>query len=137
MQEEQVAAGSFDAMAFAPVSDTTVVEIYDPRSKKNTGIKITVYGRDSETYKSVQRRQQNRRFKTLGRARGLQLTAEEVEGEALELLVACTKDWENLDWEGQPLTFNATNCRMVYDKIAVIREQVEDGINERGNFQKG
>lgn len=137
----------FDAASLAPSTDAVEVEIYNPRTKSGTGIYVTVLGKDSDVYRDTQRAQQNRRFKHLGRSRagGLQLTAEEIENEALELLVTCTKSWRSVDdgksspvveLSGKALEYSPANVRALYTEVPVIREQVDDAIHDRSTFMK-
>lgn len=133
----------FDLASLAPASDTTEIEIIEPQSKQGTGIYITVFGKDSDTYKSLVRRQVNKRMRSMQRGgfRGAQITAEENENEALDLLAGCTKSWregdsERVSFGGQELECNAQNARAVYAKIPVVYEQVDDAIHDRQSFMK-
>lgn len=126
--------GSFDVTSLAPTSDTAEVTIFDPRTRKDTDIVITVCGRDSARYKEVIRRQLNRRTKHLGRRLALTLSAEEVEQEALDLLVECTVSWRNVVMNGSELTCTPANVRLLYQTVPIIREQVDEAIADRTLF---
>jgi hypothetical protein len=135
---DHVNGASFDAAAFELADDATAeVEIFDPRSKTGTGIFISLLSKDSEKARALTRSQLNRRFKVAGRTRGgLSLTAEELEAESMDLLIACTKDWRGMNWNGEPMKCTADNVRMVYTKSPIIREQVDDAINDRALFTR-
>lgn len=126
-----------DAADLMPDTDETEIEIINPRSKKGTGIFITVASRDSDIYRGVQRKQGDNRLKSIGRRTGSSnITSEEIEEEAMQLLIACTRGWRNMRLNGQELTFSTGNVRVVYDKVPTIKEQVDDAIHDRGNFKK-
>lgn len=126
----------FDLADLTPAADTVEVEVFDPRTRRGTGIFITVASKDSDRYKKKLREQINRRFKQMGRRIAVQMTAEENEAEALELLVHVTTGWRNVTYKGVALDLNDANARMLYEQVPVIREQVEDAINDRGNFMR-
>lgn len=114
------------------------VAIYHPTTKADLGISITVHGADSDVFRKAQRAQQNRRLKNMARGRnGSKLTAEELETEGLDTLVACTKSWAGVVLQGKALDCEDENVRAVYVKFPWIREQVEDAIGDRANFIKG
>lgn len=132
MTEQQ----QFDLADLSPAADTVEVEVFDPRTRRGTGIFITVASKDSAVYKRKLREQINRRFKQMGRRIAVQMTAEENEAEALELLVAVTTAWRGVVFKGEALDLSEKNARMIYEQVPVIREQVEDAINDRGNFMR-
>jgi len=130
----------FDVGAMAPTSDTFEFEVFNPITKAGTDIWITIASRDSDEHKKITRTQMNRRFKQMGRRMSVQLTAEENEAEALEILVACTKSWRtgkepSIKLGGQILASgDAEAARTLYTKVPTIREQTEDNISDRSNF---
>lgn len=132
-----VAPAPFDASSLMPDTDSCEVQIKNLLTKKNTGIFITVLSKDSETYRDVQKAQANARFKQFGkRSNSASLTAEELEEESLQVLVACTRAWRNMVYNGQELDCSTGNVRTIYEKIPMIREQVDDAIHDRGNFKR-
>lgn len=121
------------------------IEIFHPKTNLSVGVTIVVCGADSETYKKIQRKQLNRRMERSARNRNrqLQLSAEELETEALDILVACTKDWSE---KGQPtIEFNPgellpctpENARRLYTEYEWIKEQIDQAIGDRTNFLQG
>lgn len=125
------------------------VELRHPKTNAPLGMRIFVAGVDSETYRSQIRRQQNRRMEQARRSRGLNISAEELENDALDLLVACTKGWEaDIEEHGEKKTvpalpmsdgllpFSPENVRKVYASpgLAWLREQVDTDMGDRGNF---
>lgn len=127
----------FDAASLMPDGDSAEIQIKNLLTKKNTGIFITVLSKDSETYRDIQKTQANARFKNFGRrTTSTSLTAEELEEESLQLLVACTKAWRGMVYHGEALDCTPENARMIYERIPMIREQVDDAIHDRGNFKR-
>lgn len=116
---------------------TTEIEIFDPNSKRGIGVFITLYSKDSGVARKIARKQQDRRLTQMKRGRGgISLTAEEIESEALDMLVGCTKTWRPMVRRGKPFDFSPENARDLYESSAVIREQVDDAINDRALFLK-
>lgn len=118
------------------------VEIRHPKTNLPLGITITVCGTDSDTYKKIQRKQLNRRLELSQRSRNnkLTLTAEELEAESLDVLVACIKSWsqenrpeiEFADGEWLPCT--PENIRRVLEELPWLKEQIDQEIGDRSNF---
>lgn len=123
------------------------IEIVHPLSKEPLGIFITVLGKHSSTFRELVRDRINKRVKeeSMASRRGKHLaprTAEEIERDALEMLVACTITWDSgegknyITFEGQQLEFNAGNALTVYSKLIWLREQVDEAIGDLENFIK-
>jgi len=127
------------------------VALRHPVTHVPLGVRIQVAGVDSDTYRSHIRRQQNRRMEQAKRSRGqISISAEELENDALDLLVACTKGWESdIEEHGEKKTVSAIPCgeqgllpctpenvRKVYANpgFAWLREQVDAEIGDRSNF---
>jgi len=108
------------------------LELEHPKTGQPLGIRIKLLGVDSDVYQKQVRKNNDRRFKK----RRFKLTADEVEAENVELLVAVTKEWENMIEHGQPVEFNAANVRRIYTdkKYSWIREQVDEFAGDRANF---
>ena len=130
--------------------DGVAVHLRHPKTNTPLGVRIFVAGVDSETYRSQIRRQQNRRMEQARRSRGLNISAEELENDALDLLVACTKGWEaDIEEHGEKKTVPAIpfgerglldctpeNVRAIYANpgFSWLREQVDAEIGDRSNF---
>lgn len=137
-ESTESAVKSFDAGSLEVADDASAeFEVYDPRAKGGTGIFITVLSKDSEKAKTITRSQLNRRFKVMGRSRaGVSLTAEELESESMDLLVACTLSWRGMKWNGEDLACSAQNARDIYTRSPIIRDQVDEAINDRSLFTR-
>jgi len=126
------------------------VALLHPKTNVPLGIRIRVCGVDSEIYRSQVRKQQNRRTEAARRARGrVTVSAEELESDALGILVACTLGWESdvkegdgiktvpgLPVGGELLEFTPENVRKIYANPGYgwLREQVDAEIGDRANF---
>lgn len=119
----------------------SVMEVRHPTTQAtltdDSGAPITIRlaGSDSDRAQRMQRANLNRRLKTGGR-RSAMVTAEELDVERLELLVACTLEWSGVALQGQEIECNAINARRVYSEVPWLREQAEDFVNDRANFLK-
>jgi hypothetical protein len=91
-----------------------------------------VVGIDSEQYRAAQRSAQNRR---LSKKTRMKITAEQLEHEVLESIVACTVGWSNnFEVDGAAMKFSAENAKTLYQRFPWLREQVQDFIEDRANF---
>jgi len=110
--------------------------VVHPVTNEETDAKIHLAGADSEAFRKVERRIKNSRFSKLlkGNKNKPNITAEELEENSLDLLVAVTLGWENVLSNGQPLEFNEANVRTLYEDCAWLREQVDEFIGDRTNF---
>lgn len=132
------------------------LSIVHPQSKAEVGIYIDLVGKDSEAYRALNRKLQNKRFVELRKSRTLTMTAEQNEEETIRLLAACVRTWRSREFEivdGKPVPterlnttfFNGTeylecnvkNVEWVLRNCPEVREQVEDFIQDRTNFLKG
>lgn len=97
---------------------------------------IRLAGMDSERFQRMQRANLNRRLKMGGRRGSANVTAEELDAERIENLVACTIDWSGIVLEGEALGCSAVSARRLYKAIPWLREQAEDFQSDRANFLK-
>lgn len=116
-----------------------------PGTGASVGIYITLLGRDSDTFRTIQAEHNRRRVARM--AKGgmfkIDLTPEEVDRDALDLLSSCTKSWRQVDdgaskdtltLEGDELECTKENAEKVYSRFHWIREQVDSGVTDRANF---
>lgn len=130
------------------------LQLAHPGSGELLGIFITVLGRDSAAFRTLQTEQNKRRIQRMTKGTGarMSLAAEEMEEEAVELLSACTRAWrqeekpvdeedavsskDTLTVEGKELPCTRANAADLYRKFTWIREQVDAGVTDRQNFIK-
>jgi hypothetical protein len=112
------------------------VIIKHPVTGKDTDNIISVIGIDSAAAQNCMDSQQSKRFEEMTAEGEAKYDPAKQRADVIELLVACTVGWKNLEWQGDTLTFNEANARMVYEKIPTIREQVNKAVGARKNFFK-
>lgn len=125
-------------------SDTAEIELNHPKTSAPLGIFITLYGKDSQKFKDVQRKQLNRRLELSQKSRNnkLTMTAEELEREQFDLLVACTKAWRTGDRQqieygvDEWLDCTPDNVRKIYETTGWLKEQIDQEIGDRSSFLK-
>jgi hypothetical protein len=127
-----------DASMFEVPEDATVeIEIYDAAGA-GTGIFVTVCAQDSDVATSLRRKLLDRRLGRMQRRGGKSaLKAEEIEAEAMEMRVACTKAWRDMKWKGEALDCTEDNKRMIYSRVPLIRNQVDEAMGDASLFMKG
>lgn len=108
----------------------------DPRGKP-TKAWIQLKGADSDTYQEAMREQLRRRSAAMNKARRLKMPdPEEIEGDALDLLIVSTIDWGSLELVGYKadIVCSVSAARELYQKRPDIKEQVDAFVTERSNF---
>lgn len=128
------------------------LELRHPTTRKPIGIFVGLLGKHGEVFRELVRERQNGAIKKRAAAERMGVepdlpTAEEIEAEALDLLVACSTGWRTvtkdakgeivsdtptLTFEGKALPFSVPNARLVYSRILWIRQQVDEGV---GNLE--
>lgn len=105
------------------------------RTADDKPITITLASADSERVRRVTRRATNRR---LQQARGgrATVTAEALEAEGLNALIAATIAWDGIALSDGPLALSDENARRVYTELPWLREQADTFIADRGNYSK-
>lgn len=123
------------------VPETTELHLVHPVTQEllyadadqKEAVVIVLYGQSSRKYRAAVSAMQNRALK-----RGKkQLTAEQMQDEGVELLVACSDKALNLELDGKPVD-NPEQFRKLYSdpKFSWVREQVDSALAEISNFLK-
>jgi hypothetical protein len=131
---------SLDALA-VDVSNAVPITILHPKTRqplrdaKGKEAFISVVSLDSPEVQKVQKAALNKRLKMRGR---VTMTADELEAERAEALVAATKDWYLVGLDGSPLDapLNDTTARTIYSdlRFSWIKEQVSEALDDRATF---
>lgn len=111
------------------------LQLSDIKTGKPAGVFITLLGSDSDEF--LKAKDDRSRFMADRLASGVkeELTREERDELACDLLARCTTGWRNLDGEdGTPLPFSKAEAKRVYLTYPAIREQVNVFIADRSNF---
>lgn len=99
-------------------------------------ISVMLAGEDSDRYRKADRRISNRRLATASTGRRVRATAEGIEADRLEVLVACTISWEGIGFDGGEKECTPESAREAYKKLPWLREQADAFIVDRANFLK-
>jgi hypothetical protein len=97
-----------------------------------TPVTITLAGTDSERFRRAERQALNRRLQ--GPRRNQNVTAEELEANGINGLVACTLAWSGIVLDGESLACTPDNARLVYKRLPWLREQANEFTGQRANF---
>lgn len=135
---------NLDALAL-DVSQTADVHLLHPttrqpiRDAEGNPAYVRVVSLDSPEVQAVQKAAINKRLNTRGRGK---MTADELEAERAETLVAATKGWYLLTLDGQPINvpYSPAVARNLYvdNRFSWIREQVNEAVEDRATFfQRG
>jgi hypothetical protein len=111
------------------------VTIRNPSTSEPIGLTITLRHSSSAEVKQVQRRITNDILKIRGK-----LTAEKVEANRLDVLVAATEGWTwegETTWHGEKPDATADNIRKIYKQAPWIKEQVDEALSDDAAFFRG
>lgn len=118
-------------------STNRVVPILNPATGEPTGLEWELAALDSDEAKAVTRRITDKRNKLA--ARGKVFTADEIDANETDLLVAVSKGWKwggSAAWHGEKPTFNAKNVKEVAAQPFIRSQLVEALDDTQGFFQK-
>jgi hypothetical protein len=96
-------------------------------------VTLTLAGADSQRARKAERFALNRRLRQ-GSRRGVGVTADELDDDALDLLSACTLAWSGFAVDGAELECNPENARRLYRQFPWLREQAQAFVDDRSNF---
>lgn len=129
-----------DLMNIGKTKETTDVTLYNPvnsevlTNEDGSEMTITVHGPYSKKYKSIAHAQQNRRLQKAQRTGGkLNLSAEEIEASALDLLIKCVDGW-NITLGGEKPDCTEAKVREVFEALPWVREQVDAALGDAQAF---
>jgi len=129
-----------DLMNIGTTKETTDVTLYNPINSEilvnddKSEMTITIHGPYSKKYKSISHAQQNRRLMKAQRTGGkLNLTAEELEASALDLLVKCVDGW-SITLGGEKPECKEAKVREVFEALPWVREQVDAALGDAQAF---
>lgn len=129
-----------DLLNIGKTKETTDVVIYNPVTSEilvnedGSEMTITVHGPYSKKYKAISHAQQNRRLQKAQRTGGrLNLSAEEIEAGAFDLLIKCVEGW-NLTIGGAKPECTEAKIREIFTELPWVREQVDAAIGDTQAF---
>ncbi len=131
---------SLDALAI-DVTQSVKVSLLNPKTRQpirdadGNEAYIELVSLDSPEVLAVQKVAKNKRLKARGR---VTMTADELDAELAETLIAATKSWNLISLDGKALNVELTpiTARTVYTdaRFAWIREQVSEALDDRATF---
>lgn len=113
--------------------DGVEVELVHPVTGAKLGAFVTLLGPDAEVVRERARANILKRRAELAKEGREGLTLRERDADRVELLVAATKAWRDVDLDG-PLEFSPANAHVLYTRFRWIAEQLEEVLQSRGNF---
>jgi len=123
--------------------DGKTLKIPDPKGELDdqgkpafVPITISLVRMDCREAVVFRQKQQNQKLGAASRKGRVKITAKEIEEDALDLAVMCTRAWTNFVIGDENLACNAGNVRKVYSdaKFSWILEQVTEFIGEESHF---
>lgn len=107
-------------------------------AKNGKPVTIIVLGPDSDVYRDISRTQVKKRLRQQADNKKIgDIDLEDIESEALAMMVSCTVGWKNvLDLEGKEIPFTAEGARSLYSNYPIVREQVDAFVVNRAHFIK-
>lgn len=124
------------------IKETTEIRLYHPRTGDDIPgpggkpLSVTVHGPYSAKYKAFTRKQQQARLQSVTRQNrnALNITAEEIERGAVDLIIACIESW-NISFEGDKvLPLNEANIREVFERHPWVRDQIDMAMGNAADF---
>jgi hypothetical protein len=129
-----------DLLNIGKTKETSDVVLYNPvnseilTNEDGSEMTITIHGPYSKRYKSISHAQQNRRLQKAQRTGGkLNLSAEEIESSALDLLVKCVDAW-TITLGGEQPACTEAKVREVFTDLPWVREQVDAALGDAQAF---
>ena len=94
---------------------------------------ITVYAPHSKEYKKIVHEQQDRRIKMMQKKAKTQISAQDIERDAVDLLAKVTADWD-ITYGGEKPKLTVTKAKEVFTEVFWIREQIEEALADSMDF---
>lgn len=110
------------------------IELKHPVTNAPIGVFITVVGTDSDIYQKNATTNRNKRLQALTNRKKLDMSAEDLDAEGMDMLVSCTTGCRNLVDNGVEVKYSPSAIREIYIKYAWIKDQVDVQIADRSNF---
>ena len=130
-----------DIANFVPTTDTVVIEIKDPTTNEvmtnedGSPMTITMHLPHSKVSKDVRHELTNRRIARSSQKNKQLITSQEIEAEAVEILVKVTADWD-ITYKGEKPKFSPSLAEEIYTVAPFIADQLDRGVEEAKVFTK-
>ena len=101
-----------------------------PTTGEDLGIKITLIGTDSKTFRDISKSRATASLKKKSR----EIDLDQNEQDSIELLARCTKGWSGITENGKDIPFGHENAVELYTKYLWLREQIDRFMADRSTF---
>ena len=131
-----------DLKDFAPKSDTVEVTVKHPvngeplTNKDGSDMVIILHALHSKVYKEAMYEQTNKRLKAAQSSGDINLTAQELEQDILELMSKVTKSWD-ITYDGKQPKLTVAKAKAIYEELFWLKPQLEEALNNSQAFMNG
>jgi len=128
-----------DLMNLKPTSDTVEVILKHPNTldpllnDDGSEMTVTLHASHSKEYKKIVHEQQDRRIKMMQKKAKSQISAQDIERDATDLLAKVTAAWD-ITYGGEKPKLTVTKAKEVFTEVFWIREQIEEAFSDSMDF---
>jgi hypothetical protein len=128
-----------DLMNLKPTSDTVEVMLKHPNTldpllnDDGSEMTVTLHASHSKEYKKIVHEQQDRRIKMMQKKAKSQISAQDIERDATDLLAKVTAAWD-ITYGGEQPKLTVTKAKEVFTEVFWIREQIEEAFSDSMDF---
>ena len=126
-------------MNLKPTSDTVEVMLKHPNTldpllnDDGSEMTVTLHASHSKEYKKIVHEQQDRRIKMMQKKAKSQISAQDIERDATDLLAKVTAAWD-ITYGGEQPKLTVTKAKEVFTEVFWIREQIEEAFSDSMDF---
>jgi len=131
-----------DLANLTPESDTIEILLVHPVSYEplmnedgENEMSVTVYAPHSKKYKELFNERANKRLQVMQRSKKAQVTVEELEKDAVDLLSRIIIEWD-ITYDGEKPPLSVPKAKEVFETLPWLRLQIEEAIEENRAFIK-
>jgi hypothetical protein len=131
-----------DLANLTPESDTLEIILYHPTTLDplmnedgETEMSVVVYAPHSKEYKEKFNEKANKRLQVMQRSKKNQVTVEDLEKDAVDLVARIIKNWD-ITYDGEQPDLSVAKAKEVFETLPWLRIQIEEAIEENRGFIK-
>jgi hypothetical protein len=117
-------------------NDGVWVALKHPSSNEDLPMKIKIIGKDSDKFLKLSEDFRRSSLEDMKANKTVEQRMQTSKEYGDTLLIACTLDWQGIELDGKKLDCTSDNVKLVYQRFAWIKEQVDTAIADRANFIK-
>jgi len=129
-----------DLANLTPESELIEILLYHPvtfdplmNEGEQSEMSVTVYAPHSKKYKELFNERANKRLQVMQRTKKNQVTVEELEKDAVDLLSRIIKEWD-ITYDGEKPVLSVVKAKEVFEALPWLRLQIEEAIEETLDF---